>query len=88
MACSVASDILGKHYFEIMIVWVFWAWAYVTGYICGGTHVGACPNPNTSIQDTLLNYQVPHSYCTLPWQAVCYWDVVYLQVKCGIVALF
>lgn len=41
MARLVASDILGKHRFEIVIFWVFWARAYVTGYIRGGTHVGA-----------------------------------------------
>jgi len=41
MACSVASDIPGKHRFKIVIVWVFWAWAYVTGNIHGSTHVGA-----------------------------------------------
>lgn len=41
MACSVASNMLGKHLFEIMFVCIFWARAYDTVYIHGGTRVGA-----------------------------------------------
>jgi len=41
MDCSVSSDILGKHRFEVVIVWVFWDGAYITSYIREGTPVGA-----------------------------------------------
>jgi hypothetical protein len=59
---QVASSMLDKCLFEAMVC-VFWAWAYNTIYIHGGTDVGSPAQAQLQYLYALLS---DHCYCVLP----------------------